>query len=65
MNETTKIERISVSKANLSKMADRYGCSKVTVYNALAGRSHSEQAKELRVVAINEYGGKISIIQKF
>lgn len=65
MKQPTKYQRITVSKENVSLLATQYGVSLVMVYNALAGRTHSDNAKKIRESALKEYGGRISTIQIF
>lgn len=48
---------IKVPLDAIGQMAAAHGCSKVTVWNALAYRSYSEQARTIREQAINIYGG--------
>jgi hypothetical protein len=48
---------IQVPPENVIKIAKAMRCAKVTVYNALAWRSDSENAKLIRRLALNEYGG--------
>lgn len=65
MNEQNIIQRISVSKDNLTKIAEKFGCTKTTVYNALAGRTKTERSQKIRDIAVRKYGGRISTIQSF
>lgn len=37
-------------------LAARYGCRRETIYNALAFRSQSKQAEEIRQDALNDFG---------
>jgi hypothetical protein len=53
----TKKKIIRVPLANIEKMAVANKVSKVTVYNALAYRTHSELAQGLRKQAVEFYGG--------
>lgn len=48
---------IRVSKDNLERMMADHKCSRVTVYNALAYRSDSPNARLIRKHAIEMYGG--------
>jgi len=65
MEEQKKYERISVAKGIISLLSTEYGVSTITVYNALAGRSNSDKAKNIREMAMSRYGGRISTIQVF
>lgn len=65
MNEQNIIQRISVSKDNLTKIAEKFGCTKVTVYNALAGRTKTERSQKIRDIAVKKYGGQYSTIPVF
>lgn len=60
MKQTTKYKRISVPKQTISLLATQFGVSLVMVYNALAGRSNSDNAKKIRQSALEDYGGNIS-----
>lgn len=56
--QAKKIKIITVSLEGREKLAERYGCRRETVYNALGYRSHSKQAESIRLDALNEFGGK-------
>lgn len=55
--QAKKIKIIKVSLEGQKKLAERYGCRRETIYNALAFRSQSKQAEEIRQDALNEFGG--------
>lgn len=57
MSRIIKIKKILVSSSAVEKMMSIWGCSKATVYNALAFRSKSKLASEIRNTALNSYGG--------
>lgn len=48
---------IQVPKGAIPKIAKAYRCSSTTVYNALAGRSNSDNARIIRKAAVSHYGG--------
>lgn len=48
---------IQVPRKNVDALAKEMGCKNVTVWNALAFRSDSENAKQIRRLAISTYGG--------
>ena len=48
---------IQVPPENVLKIAKAMRVSKITVYNALAFRSESENAQIIRKLAKSEYGG--------
>lgn len=48
---------IQVPVGNAEKIAKNMGCSRTSVFNALAYRSESENAKIIRKKALEEYGG--------
>lgn len=52
-----KIKIIKVSLEGRKKLAERYGCCRETIFNALAFRSQSKQSEDIRQAALNEYGG--------
>jgi hypothetical protein len=55
--QVKKIKIIKVSLEGRKKLAERYGCRKQTIYNALGFRSYSRQAENIRQDALNEFGG--------
>lgn len=55
--QVKKIKIIKVSPEGRKKLAERYGCRRETVYNALGFRSQSKQAESIRHDALNEFGG--------
>lgn len=57
MSRVIKIKKILVSSSAVEKIMSIWGCSKATVYNALAFRSKSKLASEIRNAALNSYGG--------
>ena len=54
--QVKKIKIIKVSLEGRKKLAERYGCRRETIYNALGFRSQSKQAEDIRQAALNEYG---------
>lgn len=48
---------IQVPPENVELLANATKCSKVTVWNALAFRSESETAQQVRRLALSVYGG--------
>ncbi len=48
---------IQVPPKNVALLAQRVGCAKITVYNALAYRTESETAQQIRRLALSDYGG--------
>ena len=58
MNKVVKIERILIDKDKIPKIMRIFGCGKTTVYNALAYRSNSQQAQEIRSCALYRYGAE-------
>ena len=55
--QVKKIKIIKVSLEGRKKIAERYGCRRETIYNALGFRSQSKQAENIRQDALNEFGG--------
>lgn len=55
--QVKKIKIIKVSLEGRKKLAERYGCCRETIFNALAFRSHSKQSEDIRQAALNEFGG--------
>lgn len=55
--QVKKIKIIRVSPEGRKKLAERYGCRRETIYNALGFRSCSRQAESIRQDALNEFGG--------
>lgn len=42
-----------------------FGCGQTTVYNALAYRSNSQQAQDIRSCALNRYGAEKHKVPQF
>jgi len=55
--QAKKIKIIRVSPEGRKKLAERYGCRRETIYNALGFRSCSRQAESIRRDALNEFEG--------
>lgn len=55
--QAKKIKIIKVSPEGRKKLAERYGCRRETIYNALGFRSQSKQSESIRYDALNEFGG--------
>lgn len=55
--QVKKIKIIKLPLEGRKKLAERYGCRRETIYNALAYRSQSKQAESIRHDAMNEFGG--------
>lgn len=55
--QVKKIKIIKVSPEGRKKLAERYGCRRETIYNALGFRSQSKQSERIRHDALNEFGG--------
>lgn len=58
MKKVVKIEKILIDKDKIPKIMKIFGCGKATVYNALAYRSNSQQAQDIRSFALNRYGAE-------
>lgn len=56
-NMTRKKKIIQIPPKNVEMLARMMNVGRVTVYNALAYRSDSENAKLIRQKAISDYGG--------
>lgn len=57
--QVKKIKIIKVSHEGRKKLAERYGCQRETIYNALGYRSQSKQSEYIRQDALNEFGGVV------
>lgn len=57
MVKIRKTEKILVDHASIMKLSARFACNRTTVYNALAFRSDSRLARDIRAASISEYGG--------
>ena len=55
--QVKKIKIIKVPLEGRKKLAERYGCRRETIYNALSFRSQSKQSEDIRQAALNEFGG--------
>ena len=65
MKKVVKIEKILIDKDKIPKIMKIFGCGKATVYNALAYRSNSQQAQDIRSCALNRYGAEKHEMPKF
>lgn len=54
---TRRKKIIQVPPKNVEKLAKAMQCSNVTVWNALAFRTDSENAQKIRRLAMSAYGG--------
>lgn len=55
--QVKKAKIIKVPLEGRKKLAERYGCCRETIFNALAFRSQSKQSEDIRQDALNKYGG--------
>lgn len=55
--QVKKIKIIKVPPKVSKKLAERYGCRKETIYNALSFRSQSKQSEDIRQAALKVFGG--------
>ena len=55
--QAKKIKIIKVPLKRRKKLAERYGCCRETIFNALAFRSQSKQSEDIRQDALNDFGG--------
>ena len=53
-----KQKKIKVNRTSLAALAAMFGCTVTKVYNALAFRSNSDSAEQIRQEALQNYGGK-------
>mgnify|MGYP000566726865 CR=1 FL=1 len=65
MKKVVKIEKILIDKDKIPKIMEIFGCGKATVYNALAYRSNSQQAQDIRSFALNRYGAEKHKLPQF
>lgn len=57
--QVKKIKIIKVSLEGRKKLAERYGCRRETIYNALGYRSQSKKSEYIRQDALKEFGGVV------
>ncbi len=57
--QVKKTKIIKVSLEGRKKLAERYGCRRETIYNALGFRSQSKQSEYIRHDALKEFGGVV------
>ena len=57
--QVKKTKTIKVSLEGRKKLAERYGCRRETIYDALGFRSLSKQSEYIRQDALREFGGVI------
>ena len=55
--QAKKIKIISVSPESRRKLMEKYGCSQVTLYQALRYNTHNERANAIRNDAVENFGG--------
>lgn len=55
--QVKKIKIIKIPPKMCKKLAERFGCRRETIYNALSFRSQSKQSESIRQDALNEFGG--------
>lgn len=60
MSKIIKVEKILVSPREIRLMMDVFGCTKTMVYNALAFRSNSTMAADIRSAALKTHGGVLA-----
>lgn len=60
MSKIKKMEKILVSPKEIKIMMDIFGCTKSMVYNALAFRSNSSLASDIRTAALKTHGGVLT-----
>lgn len=58
MKKVVKIEKILIDKDKVPKIMKIFGCGRTTVYNALAYRSNSQLAQDIRSCALYHYGAE-------
>ena len=57
--------KIIVPKEQISVLMNRFGYKKTAIYNALAYRSHSSVAQNIRKMALDSLGGRKVILPMF
>ncbi len=65
MAKLVRKKRIIVPVDKISVLMARFDCKRVAVYNALGYRSQSDMAKNIRKMALNEFGGRNITTQIF
>lgn len=64
MNKTIKKTRILVERDKIQKIMNVVGCGQSAVYDALAYRTNSKKAGEIRELALSRFGGvRINVLQ--
>lgn len=58
MVKIAKVQKILIDEEKIPKLMKDFGCSRGTVYNAIAYRSNSKLAEKIRDQACNRYGGE-------
>ncbi len=59
MNKIIKKERILVERSKIAKIMSATGSSQSAVYNALAYRTNSKSAGDIRHTALTRFGGVV------
>lgn len=57
MKQRTRIEIISVQPSCIALLMEKHGVAESSVYNALAFRSYSQKAEDIRRDALENFGG--------
>ncbi len=57
MDKVVYNKKILVRKSKISKIAKAVGCSEAAVYNAIAFKTKSQLAMDIRAITCNMYGG--------
>lgn len=60
MEKLVRKKKILIVKDKIPSIMEKFGCCQSMVYNALAYRSNSRKAKEIRKEALNRGGQKVS-----
>lgn len=55
--QTKRIKIITVSPKSRKELMEKYGCSQVTLYEALRYHTHNERADAIRKDAVENFGG--------
>ena len=59
MVKIAKIQKILIDEDKIPKLIKDFGCSRASVYNAIAFRTNSKLSEKIRNQACNRYGGQL------
>lgn len=59
MVKIAKLQKILIDEDKIPKLVRDFGCSRTSVYNAIAFRTNSKLSEKIRSQACDRYGGQL------